>query len=54
MQNTERGGLGDHPALQLVWQDTLKKESKTNDETYYTWEQWNTLLKTYKRKAIKS
>ena len=54
MQIIERGGLGDHPALQLVRQDTLKKESTMNDETYYTWEQWNTLLKTYKRKAMKS
>ena len=54
MQITERGGLGDHPALQLVWQDTMKKESTMNNQTYYTWEQWNTLLKTYKRKAMKS
>jgi len=25
-----------------------------NDETYYTWEQWNTLLESYKRKGMKS
>ena len=44
----------DHPAFLLVWQGTLKKEITMNDETYYTWEEWNTLLETYKRTRVKS
>lgn len=43
----------DHPAFLLVWQDNLKKENKMNDETYYTLEQWNTLIENYKRKGRK-
>ena len=54
MQNTERGGSGDHPVFLLIWQNVKKKENTMNDETYYTWEQWNTLLETYKRKEMRS
>ena len=43
----------DHPAFLLVWQENLKKENKMNDETSYTWEQWNTLIENYKRKGRK-
>ena len=42
MQITERGCLGSHPAFLLIF--------RMNDETFYTWEQWNTLIETYKKR----
>jgi len=53
MRNTERGGWGP-PRFSARLGEHSEKEMSMNDETYYTWEQWNTLLESYKRKGMKS
>lgn len=53
MRNTERGGWGP-PRFSAGMGEHFEKEMTMNDETYYTWEQWNTLLESYKRKGMKS